>query len=125
DDLPDERPVPVNDASQAAPPDADAEVWLLSMLGQREAQVQARDGQPAPASDDALETERLMDVPGWRTPLNLSVNAAGDQTLVQDPVARVMGAASASAPSSSAQPNVAAPVPDAASPQTLDAHQAS
>ena len=112
-----------NDTPQPAA-EVDAETWLLSMLGQRDTQVQARDGESAEVFDDRASAQGAMALPGWRSPRDLSTNAAADQVPLADPAARLMDVPSASA-APQVQPTVLPAVPDAAAAETLDASLAS
>ncbi|MGE8497053.1 MAG: flagellar hook-length control protein FliK [Pseudomonas sp.] len=88
DALPIELPVQAQDSSQAAP-EPDAEQWLLSMLGQRDAQVQARDGEPLAVTDDAVAAVDDADAQAWRGPFNLPASIAASAAPVYEPTPRV------------------------------------
>lgn len=71
DATPVELPLQADERHPAAP-EPDAEQWLLSMLGQRDAQVQARDGEPLPPAGDAVTAlDEGADAQVLRGPLTL------------------------------------------------------
>lgn len=114
------------ESAQAAP-ELDAEQWLLSMLGQRDVQVQARDTSPAPTLEVASGAER-GETSAWLAGAGLPVardlgRADSARGVLNDPAAelparQVVAADSARLPQllSKAEALLAAPIKPAEGP---------
>ncbi len=113
------EPLQEPDEITSVEPEQDVEQWLLSMLGQRETQVLARDKQPvncvgkSPVPDDSVAEF------GMREPLNLVANNVTGQAPAYEPGAKVMITASSAVESGAASPRVPLFVVDEATAESL------
>ncbi len=118
-------PLQQPDEITSADTELDVEQWLLSMLGQREIQVQAHDNQPVQRAGDSPVQDDSVAVLGVREALNLAANNATGSAPVYEPGAKVMAAASSAVESGAASPKVPLFVLDAATAESLSTPQGS
>lgn len=111
------------DAAAPADMEQDVEQWLLSMLGQRETLVQARDNESVPRADEVSMPEDSADVLGWREPLHVMANNPAGSAPVYDPAAKVMGTAPSVVESGAASPKMPPIALDVATAESLSAPQ--
>ncbi|HWV09844.1 MAG TPA: flagellar hook-length control protein FliK, partial [Pseudomonas sp.] len=101
------------------------EQWLLSMLGQRDAQVQARDGEPLPPAGDAVTAiDEGADAQVLRGPLTLPTGGPVAPAVDYDAALRSSGSSLGAVDLDTLPANTAA-VFEALAPEALDAETAS
>ncbi|MDH1264446.1 flagellar hook-length control protein FliK [Pseudomonas sp. GD03944] len=124
DATPVELPLQADERNPAAP-EPDAEQWLLSMLGQRDAQVQARDGEPLPPAGDAVTAiDEGADAQVLHGPLTLPTGGPVAPAADYDAALRSSGSSVGAVDLDTLPANTAA-VFEALAPETLDAETAS